>query len=244
MISVVFLGCLLMGCNYNTPTTQDEQRDPYFLLGNNRAKSLDFVGATEAFLKALEVNPRSASAHYELANLYEGKINEPARAIYHYERFLQYQPKADNADIIRAHITACKQELAKSLSIGPLTPNMQYKMDKLVAENLQLRQTLDSVQRRLTIATNMMTPQALAWLANQVTNLPPSTLTNTASTKGKTVLQANVAGVSKTYIVRSGDTPALIAKRHNMRVQALLNANPGLDARKLKVGQTLNIPTP
>jgi LysM repeat protein len=33
-----------------------------------------------------------------------------------------------------------------------------------------------------------------------------------------------------------------IAKEHGVKVNALQQANPGIDSRRLKVGQTLNLP--
>ncbi|MFM7103076.1 MAG: LysM peptidoglycan-binding domain-containing protein [Verrucomicrobiota bacterium] len=48
----------------------------------------------------------------------------------------------------------------------------------------------------------------------------------------------------RTYVIQSGDTPGRIAQRFNIRVDALLAANPGVDPRRLKVGRSLNIPSP
>lgn len=50
-----------------------------------------------------------------------------------------------------------------------------------------------------------------------------------------------------TYTVKNGDTLAAIAKAHlgssgPKSIQKILDANPGVDARKLKVGATLKIP--
>ncbi len=44
------------------------------------------------------------------------------------------------------------------------------------------------------------------------------------------------------YTVKSGDNPAGIAKKAGISVNELMKANPGLDPRKLRVGQELNIP--
>ena len=41
---------------------------------------MDYKGAIESFSKALEVNPRSAKAHFELGWLYEEKDPDPAAA--------------------------------------------------------------------------------------------------------------------------------------------------------------------
>lgn len=49
---------------------------------------------------------------------------------------------------------------------------------------------------------------------------------------------------TRTYVIQGGDTPGRIAQRFNIRVEALLAANPGIDPRRLKVGRPLNIPSP
>lgn len=55
------------------------------------------------------------------------------------------------------------------------------------------------------------------------------------------------AGPAKTYTVKSGDTLAAIAKSHlgssgPKTIQKIVDANPGVDPRKLHVGATLMIP--
>ncbi len=45
-----------------------------------------------------------------------------------------------------------------------------------------------------------------------------------------------------TYTIKSGDNPASIAKKAGISVNDLMKANPGLDPRKLHVGQELNVP--
>ncbi len=44
------------------------------------------------------------------------------------------------------------------------------------------------------------------------------------------------------YTVQAGDTLAVIAKKHNARVQDIINANKIADPSKIQVGQTLFIP--
>ena len=46
------------------------------------------------------------------------------------------------------------------------------------------------------------------------------------------------------YKVAKGDTFAKIAKDHKVTVAAMTKANPGVDSRKLKVGQVLQLPPP
>ena len=49
-------------------------------------------------------------------------------------------------------------------------------------------------------------------------------------------------GTAGTYTVQSGDTPDKIAKKLKVSADALLKANPGLDARRMKVGAKLKVP--
>jgi len=66
--------------------------------------------------------------------------------------------------------------------------------------------------------------------ANPVDSLPP-------------VTPAPV-GPTTEYAVRKGDSFARIAKAQAVTVKALQQANPGVDSRKLRVGQKIQIPAP
>jgi LysM repeat protein len=45
-----------------------------------------------------------------------------------------------------------------------------------------------------------------------------------------------------TYTIKAGDTFAKISARLGVGLQALLDANPGVDPRRLSVGQVINVP--
>src|SRR5262249_55592624 len=53
---------------------------------------------------------------------------------------------------------------------------------------------------------------------------------------------ATTGTAARTHTVKSGDTPAAIARKYGLRVDALMAANPNLDARRLQIGQVLAIP--
>jgi LysM repeat protein len=44
------------------------------------------------------------------------------------------------------------------------------------------------------------------------------------------------------YTIKAGDTLAKIAKAHSLGLDSLEAANPGVDARRLKIGQKINLP--
>jgi LysM repeat protein len=53
-----------------------------------------------------------------------------------------------------------------------------------------------------------------------------------------------MTGSLGTYALKSGDTPASIARKYGVKLEALLAANPRIDPKHLKIGQTLTIPAP
>lgn len=46
------------------------------------------------------------------------------------------------------------------------------------------------------------------------------------------------------YTIKSGDTLGRIAAAHNLSLSELLAANPGVDPRRLRIGQQITIPSP
>jgi LysM repeat protein len=136
----------LAGCSPPGDSQQDEEKEPHYVLGASRVKALDFDGAVEAFEEALEVDPHSAAAHFELGWLYDEKVSDPAAAIYHYQQFLKFNPKADNAQIVVQRINSCKQQLAANSLELPSTPAAQQQLEHLVEQNRQLQQQVDQLQ--------------------------------------------------------------------------------------------------
>jgi LysM repeat protein len=75
------------------------------------------------------------------------------------------------------------------------------------------------------------------------TNLAPlPNLTPTPPVPTPPVGTEPAVGRPTEYKVVAGDNPGTIAKKFNIPVPALMDANPGLEPTKLKVGQTLHIP--
>src|SRR5215467_14287083 len=137
----MLLGCLgLSGCVPSSEMAADEEKEPHFLEGRTRVNSMDYDGAIQSFENALVANPKSASAHFELGWLYDQRKNEPATAIYHYGRFLDAHSSGEQADRARSRIVSCKQELARTVTLAPVTQSLQREFDQLTEENRRLRE--------------------------------------------------------------------------------------------------------
>lgn len=238
----------------------DEEKEPHFLAGKSRISTLDYDGAIECFEKALQTNPQSASAHFELAWLFDVKEPDPAAAIYHYQHYLKLRPDAGNADVVKQRVMVCKQALAESVSLGPLTEKMQRQFEQMVEtnkylleENRQLHEALEkwsAYAARLQTMTNAVASQppalqSLAALNPANTRDQPARIPASAT---NSIALANVGSAgsasapSRTHTVRAGETAGLIAKRYGVKLSALLAANPNLEPRRLKVGQVLRVP--
>jgi tetratricopeptide (TPR) repeat protein len=239
---LLLAGLVWSGCLPSAP--RDEEKEQYFLAGKSRVNTMDFVGAIESFEKAVAVNPKSAPAHFELGWLYDQKESDPAAAIYHYERFLKLLPNSGKDEMVKTRILACKQQLAQTVSLGLVTEKQQREFEQLTEENKRLREDLEK-WRAYALRLQALTNQAGASLpAARV--VQPSSLAQAPSADSPSTGRPPVtpAATSRTHTVKAGETPAFIARKYSVKLEALMAANPRVDARRLQVGQTLVIPPP
>ena len=202
---------------------------------------MDFQGAIEAFEQALEANPRSGAAHLELGWLFAKNEADPAAAIYHYEKFLKLRPDADNVETIRGHIFRLKQELAKGVLPIPPSTEIQRQMEQLADENRQLRDQVGKLQ----IAASQVSSNNRTVVASSTIALPDHVSATARPSGGTTAALRTdrVAIATRAHKVQAGDTPVAIARRYNVKLDALLTANPSLNPRRMQVGQSLVIPS-
>jgi tetratricopeptide (TPR) repeat protein len=225
----------------------DDRKDSDFIAGQNRAKSLDYAGAVRAYEKALETNPRSASAHFELGLIYYLNLPDYAAAIYHFQKFLELRPNDSHAENVRQFVSVCKQELARTVSLGPIGQKLQKEFERLTAENQNLRQQVEFLSKSLSVATNRPVKLRAASLVTTTStapklapNLPgkprPPTARNQPSLSAVSSIQ------NRRHVVRPRETIASIARQHRLPLGTLLAANPEVDPRRIRIGQILKIP--
>jgi tetratricopeptide (TPR) repeat protein len=233
----ILLGTGLFGCMPGASSRTDEETEPHFLSGRKLAGQMDYDGAVDAYEKALEVNPHSAAAHFELAWLYEGKENDPAAAIYHYERFLKLAPNSGKTEVAQAHINNCKLALAESASaIAPISASAQRDLEKLVQENKELRSELAQWQAYYQSHPQLIPSNSPPQAVTPAPNPPP--LTDGSDHGAGAVAPAS----SRTHKVQPGDTLAAIARKYGVSLNALEAANPQVRPTRLSVGAVLNLP--
>jgi LysM repeat protein len=259
--SLFLLAAVLLagGCSPGDLGATDDERDANYVLGKSRVNAMNYPGAIEAFEKALEANPHAAQAHYQLAILYDNEdtIADPAAAIYHYRECLKYDPKIQNASVIADRIEDCKRKLAQNMMALPSTSVAQQQLQKLMEENQQLHSQLAQWQAAY-FALKTNPPAAQTTYTPGQNNPPPSQRATsptpddmTSGVAARPVATTNRPSVTqrssvpkRTHTVARGETLASIARSHGLNLTALQAANPGINPKKLKAGQVLNLPPP
>lgn len=234
----VFIGLVLCGCLPDRPVAADEEKEPQFLIGRSRVNSMDFPGAIESFEQALALNPRSAAAHLELGWLHAEKELDPAAAIYHYQKFLDLRPTADNAETIRQHIFRLKQELAKAALPIPPSTEMQRQLEQLTEEKRRLQDEVDRLRQALLQAAPTNRPGTLGRGPASTNSFNPLVNQNV----GRSVRPVPPPTTVRNHRVQAGDTLVSIARRYNVKLESVLAANPTLNPRRMQVGQSIAIP--
>jgi LysM repeat protein len=231
------LACLgLCGCFPPPQTKLDENKNPYLLEGKARVAARDYKGAIDAFEKALEVHPRSALAHFELGMLYEQHSDQTEKdyinAMYHYQEVLRLRPVGvyphDNAKV---RIASCKQELVKAESLAPVYYAMERELHRLKQENQELRAQLEGFQSQTSRAAQVAVP------------VVPERVAFAGSPSPAHEFRA-AAPAYKQHVVKPKDTLASIARAHRVSLQSIVEANPGLQPKRLQLGQVIKIPAP
>lgn len=245
------------GCSGPDQVSTDEEKEPHFVLGNSKFNSLDYPGAIEAFQEALEVNPRSAQAHYRLAQLFDTKQPDPAAAVYHYNEYLRLDAQAENVEVIRQRIAACKQQLAADVLAMPTAPAALRQVEILTETNRALQARIEQLNTQLRqwtdYATSLQASLARGGGNNGAGGGTPDDVTGasgsgsaasggsgTAPPRGRPVPPA--MPVRRTHVVVAGETLASIARKHGVSLSALQAANPGVTPKRLRTGQTLYLP--
>lgn len=262
LLALVVTAGLLAGCD---PAAligpQDEMREAHFRRAEALVRDRQYSRAAEALDRALEANPRSASAHLLYAQLCRDHLKRPDQAIFHYQRYLALRPDEPNAATFRGYIEDCRRQLAGPVVLPVINQQLATRLQTLQIANSNLQQQLDQLGHLYQMATNDVArltgllarlqtgavPSASAAtvaVPAGTTNPPPRPQPQPESARPAAPRPANPppARAVQVHYVRSGDTLTAIARRYGTTQAAIVSANPGLNPNRLRVGQALNIP--
>lgn len=246
----------LCGCQPTGSSGADEEKEPQFLIGRNLVNAMNYSGAIEAFNRALEMNPHSGAAHFELGWLYAEKQPDEAAAIYHYQQYLKLRPNANNAEMIRQHILRLKQELARAALPIPPSSDLQRQLENLAAENRRLQGEVEQLRKALAQTAEPSRSGPTSGNVSRGNNPASNPVAGTAraiaagsnptpvahSTPNVTPNPASNATAAGTHRVKPDETLSSIARQYRVPLEALLKANPGLDPKRIQIGQMITLP--
>jgi nucleoid-associated protein YgaU len=215
-ILTFFAGCDRMITQRQTQLSQEAEA---------KAREGNYAEAINLYEAALDGSARSADAHYELALIYDDKMNDPLNALHHFKRFLALEPAGKRAQEVKGFMKRDELTLLTNLTGDSMVPRSE--VVRLNNENLSLRKQIGE-----------------RWAENKA-----AAAGNSTSARGKTLPNEKTKETGKTrrYTVQRGDTLASISRRFyksSARWQRILDANADILAKPadLKPGQTLVIP--
>lgn len=89
-IALILIACLASGCNDGP----DEASHPMFVKYRKALNSQRYPDAVEYLRRYLKVRPDSGTGHLAMATLCDEKLDDQLGAVYHYQRFLEIEPRS------------------------------------------------------------------------------------------------------------------------------------------------------
>jgi tetratricopeptide (TPR) repeat protein len=216
------------------------------------AKGYQGQGRTEdalsAFLRVIDARRDAPESHFEAGYIYLNSMKDPVRAIYHFERYLQFKPQSPQATQVRQLIETAQKEFARQLPAQPY----QGDLDRIDLMELvkSLKVENDSLKRELVAALKRV--QQLENVVGGARRVPTQTtsVAQTQQSRAPTQVQAatpDPASAPRSYTVRSGDSLTSISRAvygTPSRWIDIYQANRDRlsSENALRVGQELRIP--
>jgi LysM repeat protein len=205
--------------------------------------------ALSAFLRVIDARRAAPESHLEAGYIYLRTMKDPVRAIYHFDRYLQFKPQSPQASQVRQLIETAQKEFARQLPAQPYSGDLdRIDLMELVKT---LKQENDSLKRDLVAAEKRVSQ--LENVLGQARRTP-GPQTGTAAVRRDQAPRSTVAPsppdpgeVPRSYTVQSGDTLSTISRRFYgtpSRWIDIFQANRDRLSSEdsLRVGQEIRIP--
>jgi LysM repeat protein len=131
--------------------------------------------------------------------------------------------------------------LAKTVLPMPSTPVLQRDLEQVADQNRRLHEELEECRARYAALTNRVTNPGLASGA-RAAQKTASPIPAPRSDNQQSTANPGASVAVRTHKVQAGESPISIARKYGVKLESLMAANPGLNPKRLQIGQTLNIP--
>lgn len=145
-VAVFALLALLLGagCGGGAAPLGPETEDATFVEGRQLRRQSRNNEALNAFLKVIEKRGQreSAESHLEAGQLFLEHMKDPVSAIYHFKKYLEFQPNSAEAERVRSLQRRAMRDLASTMP-GNIDQSVRVgvneELEKLRRENQELR---------------------------------------------------------------------------------------------------------
>jgi len=246
---------LLGGCAPGGVEVVSEIDENQYQLAQDFKKEGRTEEALSAFLRVIDARRVAPESHLEAGYIYLRTMKDPVRAIYHFDRYLQFKPQSPLATQVRQLIETAEKEFARQLPARPyqgdleridlmeLVKSLKQENDTLKRELVAAQKRVDQLQNLVGQARRMPAPQSSQTGAGGGSTItrqaPAATVTRSSS--------PDPAEVPRAYTVQSGDTLSTISTRFYgtpSRWIDIYQANRDRlsSENALRVGQEIRIP--
>ncbi len=230
------------GCPFGAARERREEDHPLMRRAQALKQAKDLDGAVAAYERVLAERPGLSMAHLQLGLIFDQEPrNDYARAIYHYERYLELRPDADKRERVEGLLRNARLSLVAAFRENTVEP--LRRLGELQRENEALRKQVDDLVRQ----NDDYARRAAARPVLPGDTPPRPTPAPSGAAAVRAPVPAPAPPPARTYTVQPGDTLSTIAGRmYNNRNawQKILDANRTLlrSERDVRVGQVLTIP--
>lgn len=248
----LFISLWTVGCAPSGVEVVSEVDEKQYQLAQDYKSQGRVEEALSAFLRVIDARRDAPESHLEAGYIYLRTMKDPIRAIYHFDRYLQFKPQSPQAEQVRQLIETAQKEFARQLPAEPY----QGELDRIDLMDLvkTLKQENDSLKRDLVAAERRV--DQLEQMIGQARRMPEPQSNPTVSTprnitptvnRAPAPAEPDPASVPRSYTVQSGDTLSTISARFYgtpSRWIDIYQANRDRLASEnaLRVGQEIRIP--
>jgi tetratricopeptide (TPR) repeat protein len=225
MLGLMSLTALLLGgCDHMF----DHKGENALNMAHEQEKEGDYRAAIQWYEASLDGTPATAESDYNMALIYDDKLDNPVAALDHFRRYMELAPNGEHAADAKSFADQDVFKLVNTLGNGNFMP--QQDAARLKNQNFELQQELTAARKEISDMRE----------AAKVT----------LGTKGghtEEPIEKPIPPGARTYRVEPGDTLRSISRmfyKTPSRWQDIQDANFGVvdGTVKLKVGMELQIP--
>ncbi len=237
------------GCDLANKDVVREVDEKEYIHAQEELRKGNVKEALSGFLKVTEKRVDAAESHLELGGIYL-KEDNPIRAIYHFEKYLELMPNSQSSPMVKQMILTSQKRFVASLPETPFEDRaskieLEDVVLKLQKENLDLKQKLNKAILR---ADKLEASQRVTVAKNTPTQtVRPVAAVSEQRTERKVAKRGTPRDIPSTYTVQPGDTLSSVSRKvygtpNRWREIFKANRDRLSTPESLRQGQILRIP--